>query len=742
MIFCGSQNQNPQESSDPSLLTLDRIFSSREFSGDRIGDMEWDRGGDGYLVLENSQDTDRGRNIVRYDVETGEREVLVTAAQLVPKGESAPLVIEDYAFSSDMKYLLILTNSRREFHKTFGDYWIFALENETLRKLGRNTEPSSLMNAALSRDGRKIAYISKNNIFVENVDRTGKTQLTFDGSDDIYNGAFDYVYEEEFFIVHGIRWSPDSRSIAYWQLDAREVPTFTMINNTDSLYPRLIPFKFSKPGTNISKCRIGFVSAQGGPARWFKVTGDPSNRYIPQMDWTGNNQEIIFQHLNRLQNRNEVMLANIRTGRVKPLITDSDEAWVHVVPEIHWLDNGNKFLWMSEQDGWRHLYLVSYQDGAMQLLTPGDFDVESVEGIDESDGWLYFIASPENPTQRYLYRIPLDGSGNSERVTPAGQSGTHSYRISPNIKWAFHTYSRFTHPPVTELIRLPSHEVIRTLADNSELSSALASLKTGAFEFIRVDIGEGVELDAWMMRPPDFEPQKKYPVLFYVYGEPWGSTVRDSWGGTRYLWHLMLTQQGYIVMSIDNRGTRVPRGRAWRKIIYRQVGILASADQAAAVRAIIGRWDYVDPQRIGIWGRSGGGAMTLNAILRYPDLYHTGMSAAPVTDQKYYNCVYQERYMGLPEDNKEGYEQGSPVTFASRLKGNLLLIHGTGDDNVHYQNTEALVNALIRHNKPFTMMSYPNRSHGIREGQNTTLHLYALLTRYLKDHLPPGLVKR
>jgi len=704
--------------------------------------MEWDEVGGGYLVLESTPQADGGLDIVHYAVETGEREVIVSAAQLVPKGESAALRIEDYSFSPGGAFLLIRTNSRREFHKTFGDYWVLALESGSLRKLGQGTDSSSLLNAAFSPDGKKIAYVFENNLWVESVDRAGMRQLTFDGSDDIFNGAFDYVYEEEFFIVHGFRWSPDSRFIAYWQLDARNVPTFTMINNTDSLYPRLIPFKFSKPGENISIVRIGVVRAQGGSTRWLDVPGSPGDCYIPQMDWARKNQEIIFQHLNRGQNRNEVMSANIRSGRIRNLMTDSDEAWVHVVPEIQWLDGGKSFLWMSERDGWRHVYRVSYESGALELVTPGDFDVESIAGIDEGGGWLYCIASPDNPTQRYLYRISLDGSVKSERITPAGQPGTHDYRISPDNRWAVHTYSSFTNPSIAELIRLPSHEVVRTLADNSALNDILASLKRGDAEFIRVDIGEGVELDAWMMRPPDFNPQKKYPVLFYVYGEPWGSTVRDSWGGQRYLWHLMLTQQGYIVMSVDNRGTRVPRGRSWRKIIYGRVGILASADQAAAVRSIIDRWDYVDPQRIGIWGRSGGGAMTLNAMLRYPDLYHTGMSAAPVTDQRYYNCIYQERYMGLLEDNKEGYEQGSPVTFASQLKGNLLLIHGTGDDNVHYQNTEAMVNALIRHNKPFTMMSYPNRSHGIREGQNTVLHLYGLMTRYLKDHLPPGAVRR
>jgi dipeptidyl-peptidase-4 len=316
------------------------------------------------------------------------------------------------------------------------------------------------------------------------------------------------------------------------------------------------------------------------------------------MDWAGNSNEILFQHLNRLQNRNELMMGDARNGRVRMIMTDTDETWVHVVPNIHWLNNAQNFLWMSERDGWRHVYLVSRSGKDITVLTPGDYDVESIEGVDEKEGWLYYIASPDNPTQRYLYRAALDGAVKSERITPHDQDGTHSYQLSPDSSWAFHTYSSFETPPVTSLIRLPDHQNLRKVVQNSDLRENVESLERSPVEFFRVDIGEGVLLDAWSMKPPDFNSQKKYPVLFYVYGEPWGSTVRDSWGGNRYLWHLMLNQHGYIVMSVDNRGTRVPRGRAWRKIIYRQVGILASSDQAAAVRAIIASRDYVDPERI------------------------------------------------------------------------------------------------------------------------------------------------
>jgi dipeptidyl-peptidase 4 len=347
------------------------------------------------------------------------------------------------------------------------------------------------------------------------------------------------------------------------------------------------------------------------------------------------------------------------------------------------------------------------------------------------------VASPDNPTQRYLYRARLDGS-QLQRVTPEDRPGIHRYEISPGGSWAIHRWSRFDTPPQVRLVRLPEHQAVRELVDNRELAERFESLGLPPVEFFRVEIGEGVCLDGFCLKPSDFDPQKKYPLLIYVYGEPAGQTVLDRWGGKTHLWHRMLAERGYVVMSFDNRGTPAPRGRDWRKVVYRQVGILAPAEQAAALRQVLAQRPYLDPQRVGIWGWSGGGSMALNAIFKYPKLYHTAMAVAPVADQRYYDTIYQERYMGLPDDNADGYQQGSAIAFAKQLEGNLLLVHGTADDNVHYQITELLIDELIRHNKRFTMMAYPNRGHAIHEGKNTTLHLRELLTAYLTQHLPPG----
>ena len=742
-----------EETTDPSLLTIERIFDSNDFEPEKFGPARWLEDGSGYTTLEDAEaqegckkpsscsesDDEKPKDIVRYVPETGSREIMVPSTRLIPPGESEPLKIKNYSWSKDGKKLLIFTNTKRVWRiNTRGDYWVLDLTNWKLQKLGGNAKPSTLMFAKFSPDGRRVAYVCEKNLYVQTLKNLRIKQLTKDGSDTIINGTSDWVYEEEFGLRDGFRWSPDSKLIAYWRFDTEGVRQFHLINYTDSLYPKITTFQYPKVGEMNSACRVGVIKSGGGKTRWLKVPGDPRNHYIPKMDWAENSQEIVLQQLNRLQNTNKVMLGNIRTGRVRTVLTESDEAWLDVHDDLKWLDDGESFTWVSERDGWRHLYLVSRTGREIKLLTPGQFDVISIQSIDEEGGWVYYIASPDNPTQRYLYRTPLDGSDKVERVTHIGQEGTHKYQISKDSKWAFHTYSSFAASPIIELVSLPEHKTKKVLEDNMELRSKLSKLEKSQSEFFRIDIGDGVQLDGWCMKPPDFDPEKQYPLFFYVYGEPAGQTVRDTWGGKRYVWYLMLAQQGYLVMSVDNRGTPAPRGRAWRKCVYRRIGILASADQAAATRAIIEGRSYVDPNRIGIWGWSGGGSMSLNAIFRYPDLYHTAMAVAFISNQRFYDTIYQERYMGLPDDNEEGYTNGSPITFTHQLKGNLLLVHGTGDDNCHYQSCEALINELIKHNKRFSMMAYPNRTHSIKEGENTSRHLYELLTGYLKENLPPG----
>jgi dipeptidyl-peptidase-4 len=728
--------------SDPRILTLKRIYASSEFVGERFGPARWLANGVGYTTLESSETTRGGRDIVRYDPGSGRRQIMVPASRLIPTGETRPLGIADYTWSADGRKLLVFTNTRRVWRSnTRGDYWVLDLDDWSLTKLGGDAHPASLMFAKFSPDARRVAYVRARNgvhdIYVEQLQTGSVTQITNDGSANVVNGTSDWVYEEEFSLRDCFRWSPDGSRIAYWQFHTDSVPQFYLINNTDSLYPSIISFPYPKAGQTNSAVRVGVVSAAGGATVWMRTGSDPRNTYIPRMEWAANSQEVVMQHLNRLQNTNRVLIGDATTGDVRTVLVEHDEAWLDVIEDLQWLDDGEAFTWVSERDGWRHLYVISRSGSNVRLVTPGEYDVVSVQRIDERGGWVYFIAAPENPTRRFLYRVPLRG-GAAERLTPTDMQGMHSYQTSPTTEWAIHRYSRFGVPDVTDLVSLPDHEVARSLVDNEALRDNVDRLAKGRSEFLRVDNGAGVMLDCWLMMPPDLDPNKKYPILFYVYGEPWGQTVTDSWGGSTYLWHLMLTQQGYVVASVDNRGTPAPRGREWRKVIYRKIGVYAAADQAAALRAIVTQRPYIDADRVGIWGWSGGGSMTLNMMFRYPELYHVGMSVAPVPDLHYYDTIYQERYMGLPQSNAEDYKQSSPITFADRLQGRLLIVHGTGDDNVHYQGTEALINRLVSANRQFTMMAYPNRSHGIYEGRGTTLHLRTLLTEYLKSNLLPG----
>lgn len=738
----------------PELVeNLCRIFANKEFDAKSYGPVRWLVGGDAYLTLEPSAGHAGAKDIVRYEAASAKREVLVTAAQLVPAGLREPLKIDDYAWFDDAKRLLIFTNAVRVWRSnTRGDYWVLDRDTGRLRKLGGDAPASSLMFAKFSPDGTRVAYVRANNIYVEDL-RSGKViPLTQDGSEAIINGTSDWVYEEEFDLRDGFRWSPDGQRVAYWQFNTRAVRDFPLIYYTGGpheivthipyprfgIYPVIQHVAYPQPGTANSAVRIGVVSAAGGPTRWMEVPGEPRDHYIARLEWAGNSHELVLEHLNRLQNTNDVLLASADTGAVQRIFRDQDRAWVEVVDDLRWIRAGKELLWLSEQNGWRHAYAISRQGRGARRITSGNFDVISILAVDAQNDWLYFLASPENATQRYLYRVGLDGSAIAVRITPAGLPGTHAYQFSPNCRWALHTYSTFETPPTTDLIHLPGHETSRVLEDNAALRAKLAEFISHQTEFFQVGIGRGVTLDGWMIRPRDFEPTRKYPLLVYVYGEPATQTVLDVWGRKLVLFHHLLANEGYLVVSIDNRGTPAPKGREWRKVIYGSVGVLSSEEQAAALQALVRLRSYIDSSRVAVWGASGGGTNTLNLMFRHPELYRVGMAVSPVPDQRLYDSIYQERYMGLPQDNAEGYRSGSAINFAEGLRGNLLIVHGSGDDNVHFQGTQLLLNRLIELGKQFEFMEYPNRTHSLSEGPGTQLHLYSLLARYLEDHLPPG----
>ena len=736
MAFAALGAEESKEKPNP-LLSLDRLYGKPEFSAKSYG-VKWLEAGQGYVRLEKSKATKEARDIVRVDPATGKREILVAAKALIPEGKKKPLAVSGYTFTKDLAKVLIYTNTRRVWRvHSRGDYWVLDRASGKLHQLGGKEAPeATLMFAKFSpADSNRVAYVRDKNVYVEDLAAGRIEVLTKRSRDTVINGTFDWVYEEELGLRDGFRWSPDGKRIAYWQMDEEGVKEMHMINNVPGNYPQVVTFRYPKVGETNARARVGVVSADGGETTWVRVEGDPRNHYIARMDWADNSKELLLQRLNRLQNRNAVMIADAATGKARTVYTDRDEAWIEVrFGFTDWVED--QFTYVSERAGWRQLYLVS-RAGEAKKVTRGNFDIIRMLKLDAANGIAYFTASPKNATERYLYRINLDGTG-LKRLSPAKQRGSHSYSISSDAKWAVHTFSNIHSPPVTQLIKLSTHEPVRTLEDNVALRKKVAALAQPKREFFQIDIGDGVKVDAYAVLPPNLDCSKKYPLFLYVYGEPAGQTTVNRWSGPGGMWHWMLAQQGYVVMSIDNRGTTAPRGNAWRKSIYRQVGILASKDQAAAVRQVLKDRPYLDADRVGVWGWSGGGSMTLNALFRYPELYHAGISIAPVPNQLLYDTIYQERYMGLPDDNKEGYKNGSPITFAKNLKGKLQLIHGTADDNVHYQGMAKLVDTLVAHNKPFEMLAYPNRSHSIREGKGTTLHLRTAMTEFLRRNLPPG----
>ena len=702
-------------------------------------EIKWDKKGDTfYAVVKNE--------IFRHSLPNTVGEKLISTAQLSPKGQ-VPLSITDFAFSADGQKVLVYTNTKAVWRlQTQGDYWVYELATGKLTQVGEELPESSLRFAKFAPDASKVAFVSEFNLYVQDLTSGQITSLTTDGTRKLINGTFDWAYEEEFGCRDGFQWSPDGKRISFWQIDANKIRDYYMINTTDSIYSQIIPVEYPKVGESPSPARIGVIELANKKLTWLNIPGDPQQHYLPRMEW--NSPELLLvQQLNRKQNHSKILGVNVTTNVSNLIFEEQDETWIDVLSswentygltyrhEFKWINAGKEFLWFSEKDGWRHLYRIDLS-GKVTPVTHGNYDVINLLHFNEKENSLYFHASPDNATQKYLYKAKLDGKGTAERVTPTDLSGTHSYVISPSGKYGMHQFSNSYTRPASEWISLPKHQPL-------DLSQSIASklpANQGAktVEFFKINTADGTEMDGWMVKPKNFDPTKKYPVLFMVYTEPWGANVKDTYGvGRNRNYEGDMAADGYIYISIDNRGTPAPKGRAWRKSIYRKIGRLNISDQAEAAKQI-SNWPFVDATRMAVWGHSGGGSATLNLLFQYPGLFQTGISLAAVANQLTYDNIYQERYMGLPQENFEDFVAGSPITHAKNLQGNLLYIHGTGDDNVHYANAEMLINELIKHGKLFQFMPYPNRSHGIGEGEGTTAHLRMVYTNYLKTYCPPG----
>jgi dipeptidyl-peptidase-4 len=710
----------PAQQTPPSQLTVQRMFGG-DFRLEGLPAIQWMTDGQRYTFVGDDGD------LMVEDAASGRREVMVPAGALVPQGAQQPIDIEDYQWSADERKLLIYTNSQRVWREnTRGKYYVWDLDRRALTPV--SSQNGWQMFAKFSPDGSKAGFVRDNDLYVTDLATGRETRLTHDGGEQIINGTFDWVYEEELGLQDGWRWSPDGERIAFWRIDQSPVRTFYLIQETDSLYSQPLAIRYPKAGTPNPLARIGVVELAGGRTTWMD-TGTDTEALLARMDWAASSGEVVIQRTNRIQNRIDVLLADAGTGRSRTVLAEADSAWVDVTDDFHWLNDGRQFLWSSERDGWNHLYLYNRDGTLVRQLTRGPWEVTRVMGVDERGGWVYFGATEEGPAERHVYRVRLNGRGGMEQLSR--EAGTHAAAISPAGTYYLDVYSTITTPAVTRLHRADGTPV-RTLVENARVRGVIGNLAVQAPEFITIPAADGTPLNAWIIRPADFDPARKYPVLMYVYGGPGSQTVLNSWGGARYLWHQMIAQRGYIVVSVDNRGTG-SRGRDFKKSVYLRLGEYEAEDQIAAARWLA-RQPYVDAERIGIWGWSYGGYTTAMALTRPDAPFKAGIAVAPVADWGLYDTIYTERFMRTPQQNPEGYRLGAPVNAVANLRAKLLIVHGTGDDNVHFQNSVRLANALQAAGKQFQFMAYPNRTHSISGGP-TSAHLYTMLTDWLVQNL-------
>ena len=730
-----------------SLFYLIFFVSINLFGRVLPNDVVWNESETGYFTIKDN-------NIVLVSTRGKEDKVILSSSQV------NNLEIESFSFSQSKNKILIFTQSVKVWrYNTRGDYWVYDFKKNEIQKLGRNMSGSSLMFAKFSPNERFVAYVSKEksesgirnsstsvNIYLESLDdRTIKKLTSSNGTKKLINGTFDWVYEEEFGCRDGFIFNEDGTRIAFWQIDANQVRDFYMINNTDSIYSYTIPVEYPKVGEDLTPARIGVINLTNEEITWMKIPGEQNKFYLPRMTWMPGRNDLMIQQLNRKQNHSKIYIANANDGSTELLMEEKDDAWVdlrsswpyQVQAGWKFINNGKEFLYTTEKDGWSHIYRFDITNKTEYLVTKGNYDVVKPLAYDEKNENVYFIASPENPTERYLYKTSAKGDGKLIRVTPDVLEGSHNYQISTKAKYAFHSFSNYFTRPMQAIVSLPNHKFINENQNMIEKYD-LEKKKDHPLEFFEITTVDDVTMEGWIVKPKNLDKNKKYPVLFYFYSEPAGQTGVNRYGaGNNGLYDGNLGEDGYVYVTFDGRGTPSPKGRAWRKAIYRNIGRINVRDMAMGAKAVFEKYEFIDTSRVAVHGWSGGGTATLNCLFQYPEIFHTGIAVAAVANQLTYDNIYQERYMGDPKESYQDYVDGSPIKYAKNLEGNLLYIHGTGDDNVHYQNAEMLANELIKHKKIFYMLSYPNRSHGIRE-DGAYPHVRLMFTDFLRKNCPPG----
>jgi len=701
-------------------LSLEDIYYSNKLFGKTVENIQWKPDGSAFSFTELNPKT-KLQDIFLHSVATGIKSRLVDGTDL--KHDGKQINMSHYQWTDDGKFLLIEGPVKSIWrHSTQAPFYLYNVSTKKINALSNGN--IHLRNVKLSPDGTKVGFVRNHNIYVVDLKSGKETAITTDGTQNILNGEFDWVYEEEFGLADAWRWSPDGREIAFWQLNQTREKVYHLIDEMGE-YNTVFDLKYPKVGEQNAVVKIGVADLESGKTTWMDI-GSNDDNYVPRIFWTNSSGLLAIMRLNRLQNNLELLMANANTGKSKIVITDSNNTWVDVRHDIFFLKKSNQIVWTSEMSRYNHAYLYDYNGKLINQITKGNWEVSSVDGVDEKSGWVYLTSKKDSPTQQNLYRVKLDGT-DFQKIS--GEHGWYNANYSPDYKHFIEFYSNVSIPTVTTL-RNVDGSLVRVLANGK--IPALANYNMVYPQFLTFKTTDGTELNAYMIKPANFDSSKKYPVLVYGYGGPGSQMVVDRWGSTRTFWHQYMTEHGYIVFCVDNRGTG-GRGKAFKDLSYLDLGKWSVHDQIEGAK-YLANLPYVDASRLGFWGWSGGGYLTCMMMTKGAGYFKAGVAVAPVTDFHLYDAIWTERYMGSPIGNKKGYDSASVLTYADKLKGKLMIIHGTGDDNVHYQNTLQLMQKLIDANKQFDVMFYPNKNHRI-SGGITQLHLFTKISNYFFNNL-------
>jgi dipeptidyl-peptidase-4 len=699
-------------------FTLEDIFKKNTFGLKFAPGFMVMNDGISYCVM--GEDAAGNWQLMRHDLATGnEINTIFNSKDLSEKIQP-----ESYVFSQDESHLLITSQGEQIYrHSSKSLAYVIEIAGSKMTKISAE----KVMYPTLSPDNKKIAWVRDNNLYVMELATRKETAITTDGMhNNIINGGVDWVYEEEFSMSQGFAWSPDSRNIAYYRFDESKVKEFNM-TLFGGLYPQDEKWKYPKAGEDNSKVDVLVYNLSTNRSITCE-TGSSNDQYLPRIQWTQNASVLSVQRLNRTQNKWDLLFFSADRGKPELILSDSAATYIDISDNLHFVPNTSQFLYTSEKNGYNHIYCYDFKKGKEKQLTSGNFDVIKISGVNAAKELIYYTSSEVSPTEDHFYVIDFKGKGKKELSSGAGN---HMITLGKGNLYFTDIHSTSTRP-YRFVLKRTDVAWSRELEGNRALDSLMKLYNFGSQEFASLTTDSGTVLNYWIMKPANFDPTKKYPVFMHVYGGPGHNTVRNSYGGRNYLWHQYLTQKGYVVVSVDNRGTG-NRGRAFKHSTYLQLGKLEHQDQTLAAKWFA-RQPWVDASRIGIWGWSYGGYMSSLCITKSADVFKTAIAVAPVTNWRYYDNIYTERFLRKPQDNAKGYDENSPINYVSGIKGNYLLIHGTGDDNVHFQNSVEMVNAMIKAGVKFDSEYYPNRNHGIGD-RAAQYHLYRKMTEYVLEKL-------